>query len=277
MFNHQYNFNIEIPAELISAVKHDQIFEHFFENKVIIGLVGYARSGKDTIAKKFIDGYGYRRVAFADNIKIEMNQYLKEKVFNDFISRELEGIKFNSFEEIDFFTEDISQKVILRPYIIWYGEKLRQINGPYYWVNKAMEIDAFGHNNIILSDVRRSKELDIFINSNSFKKRSELGFNAAAAPINLVDTRLKSYSSLLFHVNQLNLEDEDILTNECIRIAQESWMIDHTFYIDPRLPSDGPYRNNSINYQIKEVVKKFGILSPDKKLNFPGKQMSILD
>lgn len=289
MFNHQYDFDIEIPSEVITKERHDHIFEELLDNKVLIGLCGYGKSGKDTIAKRFIDEYGYHRVAFADNIKIEMNQHFKEAVCKDVNQRdEIEVEKMRSqgtlvdyqplqLKDVDFFTEDLDLKRQLRPYIIWYGEKLREINGEYYWINKAMEIDAAGHSNIILSDVRRIKELDIFMDSNAFKRRSELGFAAAGASGGLIDTSLKSYSSLLFHTSQLGLKDQDVLTHDCIRVAQENWMFDHTFYIDPRLPDSGPYRNNSINFQVKEVAKKFGIIKPDSKLNFPGKQSSIFD
>jgi len=288
MFNHQYDFDIEIPSEVITKEKHDHIFEELLENKVIIGCAGYAKSGKDTIAKKFIDGYGFHRVAFADNIKIEMNQHLKEAVCKDINEREkVEVEKMRNsgmlvdyqplqLKDVDFFTEDLDLKIILRPYIIWYGEKLREINGEYYWINKAMEIDAAGHNNIILSDVRRTKELDIFMNSNSFKRRSDVGFAAAGVDGGYPDIKLNSYSSLLFHVSQLGLKDTDVLTHECIRVAEENWLFDHTFYIDPRLPDKGCYRNNSTNFQIKEVAKKFGINVPDKTIA-QGRQTSLLD
>jgi len=292
MFNHQYNFDIEIPKELITKEKHDHIFEDLLENKVLIGLCGYGKSGKDTIAKKFIDEYGFHRVAFADNIKIEMNKNLKTAIYDYLFNVHnlpnlkkkdiedglmLEDNRTLTFDMMDFQTEDIPIKKRLRPFIIWYGEKLRELNGEYYWINKAMEIDACGHDNIILSDVRRAKELDIFMNSNFFKKRSELAFAAAGVSSGFGDTKLKNYSSLLFHVSQLGLKDSDVLTHECIRIAEENWLFDHTFYIDSRLPGEGQYRNNSINFQTKEVVKKFGISKPDKMLNFPGKQTSILD
>jgi len=36
---------------------------------MIIGLSGYARSGKDTIAEILIMNYGFKRLAFADNIR----------------------------------------------------------------------------------------------------------------------------------------------------------------------------------------------------------------
>ena len=36
---------------------------------MIIGVSGYARSGKDTIAEVLIMNYGFKRLAFADNIR----------------------------------------------------------------------------------------------------------------------------------------------------------------------------------------------------------------
>ncbi len=46
---------------------------------MIIGLSGYARSGKDTVAQFLVENYGYTRVAFADKIKqmlLELNPYV---------------------------------------------------------------------------------------------------------------------------------------------------------------------------------------------------------
>ena len=36
---------------------------------MIIGLTGYARSGKDTVASILVEDYGFTRVAFADPIR----------------------------------------------------------------------------------------------------------------------------------------------------------------------------------------------------------------
>lgn len=293
MFNHQYDFDIEIPGEVITKEKHDHIFEELLENKVLIGLCGYGKSGKDTIAKTFIDNYDFHRVAFADNIKIEMNKHLKKSVLDDLMGNR-ENYKSNSgyfdpeaysrfynrnytIDDIDFKTENLDLKKILRPYIIWYGEKLREVNGPYYWVNKAFEIDASGYDKIILSDVRRVKELEVFENSSSLKKRREEMFLHAGAISEMPNTKSKNYSSLLFYVSQLGLADSDALTHECIRIAQEKWLFDYNFFLDPEIPEGKDYRKKAMNYQIKKVVDKFGISKPDKTLNFPGKQTSILD
>jgi hypothetical protein len=291
MFNHQYNFQIEIPQEVITSEIHDHIFEELLENKVLIGLCGYGKSGKDTIAKKFIDDYEFHRVAFADNIKIEMNKYLKSTIF-DYLQKSpdrpnshpdiKDGIWLDdgrelTMEMMDFQTEDQPVKRRLRPFIIWYGEKLREINGPYYWINQAFAIDAKGHNKIILSDVRRAKELDVFESSAALKNRRTNIFVQAGAANEIPELKSNSYSSLLFHVSQLGLQDSDALTHECIRIAQEKWLFDYTFFLDPEIPEGKDYRSRAMNHQIKEVVSKFGISKPDKSLNFPGKQTSILD
>ncbi len=291
MFNHQYNFDIEIPKEVITEKKHDKIFEELLENKVLIGLCGYGKSGKDFIAKKFIDNYGFHRVAFADNIKIEMNEHLKESVF-EFLKKyneesddsyvdlhgghELIDGRVITVDDIDFQTEDKPLKKRIRPFIIWYGEKLREVNGPYYWINQAFKIDAKGFDKIILSDVRRNKELEIFENSNSQAKRTRELFAAAGCIKESPIHNSKSYSSLLFHVSQLGLEDSDKLTHECIRIAQENWLFDDEFKLDPRLPEEGSYRETAMSIQIADISLKHKIKLPEKDIAY-GRQMSILD
>ena len=221
MFNHQYNFDIEIPQAVITKEKHDKIFEELLENKTIIGLCGYGKSGKDFIAKTFINKYGFHRVAFADNIKIEMNEHLKEIVYK-YLSEVsslpnikkkdiedgliLEDMRTLTLEMMDFQTEDIPMKKRLRPFIIWYGEKLREINGPYYWMNQAFKLDADGYDKLILSDVRRPKELEPFEGSREFNKRTEELFISAGCLEYAPKIPFKPYSSLLFYVNQFGLK-----------------------------------------------------------------------
>jgi hypothetical protein len=269
-FTHQYDFNIELPKEVISDKKHYSINTEPLEGKVIIGLCGYGKSGKDTIAKHFIDNYGFQRIAFADNIKKEMNQYLKKLVCSDINSR---GEHFISVDVIDFFTENIELKKILRPYIIWYGEKLREVNGQFYWINRAFSEDAKDIQNIVLSDVRRAAELEVFKNSNEFNKRyiQTLVGIGAGMPKDLSTT--KNFGTLLFHVNQLNLTDGDTLTHETIRLALEQWLFDYTFYVDSRIEGK-EFRKRAIDKQIKEVVEKFGMKKPKKEKN---KQLTIFN
>jgi len=266
----QYSFDIKIPQEVLTSEKHSQINFKALEGKIIIGLIGYAKSGKDTIAKTSIEDHGYNRVAFADNIKKEMNQYLKELVCEDINRRDNEEINklrdsgtFVDYQrmtvsQIDFTTEDLTLKKILRPYIIWYGEEMRNINGQFYWINKALTEDAKDIDKIILSDVRRVAELEIFKNSNEYKKRfTKSMIEAGIATNQMSDTN--NYGTLLFEVSQFGLTDSDVLTIEAIQFAHEQWLFDDIFLVDPRIPVEGNYRKKAIEHQIKRVVKKFGI------------------
>lgn len=270
-----YDFNIELPKEVLTEEKHDKINFDVLEGKVIIGLMGYSKSGKDFIAKKFVDNYGYQRVAFADNIKVEMNKYLKEAVCNDLNQREFDEVKKNKYamitlepwipEKLDFFTEDLDVKKAIRPYIIWYGEKLRTINGKFYWINKAFAEDAKDMNKIVLSDVRRLAELDVFKDSNEFKKRTKKSFSESGIlSLEGASSEVNNYGTLLFQVSQFGLTDKDALTIETIQYANENWMVDDVFYVDSRIPSTNSNREKAIDIQVNKIVKKFGIEKPDK-------------
>jgi hypothetical protein len=268
-----YDFNIELPKEVLTAEKHDKINFDLLEGKVIIGLMGYSKSGKDFIAKKFVDDYGYQRVAFADNIKVEMNKYLKELVCEDINSKTAERSKEMGLftwipikaENIDFFTENLELKKVLRPYIIWYGEKLRTINGKFCWINKAFSEDAKDMDKIVLSDVRRLAELDVFKDSNEFKKRTrKSAMESGTLKLDGEIIETNNYGTLLFEVSQFGLTDSDNLTLETIRYAHENWMVDDVFYVDSRLPSTSSCRESAIKIQINKAVRKFGIEKPEK-------------
>ena len=41
----------------------------YFEKELILGIGGYAKSGKDTLANLLVEGYGFERHAFADALK----------------------------------------------------------------------------------------------------------------------------------------------------------------------------------------------------------------
>ena len=262
-------FEIELPKEVLTPGKHEQINFSSLEGKVVLGLTGYAKSGKDSIAKIFVNDYGYQRVAFADNIKKEMNLFLKEAVYNDVIKRN-EHLAFwnkygiRKFDDIEFFTENLELKKVIRPYIIWYGEKLRTINGRFCWINRALSEDGKDMDKIVLSDVRRLAELDVFRNSNEFKKRQKQAINESGAPtIKMID-EVNNYGTLLFEVSQMGLIDRDALTIETIQAAREQWLIDDTFMVNPLIPDGGNYRQKAMEVQIKRVTKKFGIDKVDK-------------
>ncbi len=280
-YAHQYSFDIAIPQILITNEfqSHDQVHFDLLEGKVIIGLCGYAKSGKDTVAEKFISDYGFNRIAFADNIKKDMNLLMRESVYEDLLKKNkqnLPGYLFlPDFSEIDFVNpKDREIKELLRPYIIWLGEKLREINGPYFWINRAFKYDAENFKNIVISDVRRPKELDPFKGSNTFNDRTVKSLAEGHYFVTDSQNKVNNYGSLLFYVNQYGLEDGDPLTKQTIMDAHENWLFDDTFYIDSRLPEKGKYRESALNHKVSSIAKKFGIKKPG---NSHLKQINLFD
>lgn len=265
----QYNFDIKIPYFLIvdEDQKHNKIDFDLLYNKVVVGLCGYARSGKDSITSRLVKDFGFHRIAFADILKDEMNSHMKTLVYQDLQDRKDIDFSFLKIEDIDFKTEDSKLKPILRPYIIWYGEVLRGLNGPYYWINRAFEVSAKGKDRIVISDVRRPKELEVFENSNSFRNRTNKSLALGGYHSPEANFKSKPYSSFLFYVTQYGLTDDDVLTKETITLAQEKWIFDDTFYIDPRLPEEGKYRKTALDTQVREITQKFNINKPDKTIS----------
>lgn len=264
------NFDISIPKFLIleESEKHNSVNFNLLEGKVIIGLCGYAKSGKDAIANKFVKKYGFQRIAFADNVKKEMNQYMKHLVYEDINLFVAPGEpSYLKMADIDFTTEDLNLKCRLRPYIIWYAELMRELNGEYYWINKALENDAEGFDKIVISDVRREKELDIFSDSNIFFDRTKKSLSQGRYYLLSENRKSKPYNSLFFYVSQFGLTDGDTLTRDTIIKAHESWMFDDTFYIDSRIPEVGSHRETALDYKVKSIADKFGIKKPDHTIS----------
>lgn len=108
---------------------------------MIIGLVGYARSGKDTIAA-MLPGDRWCRLAFADALKTEVLRMLEK-------TRDLNwlGMEHN--------------KEKLRPFLVFWGEFRRQLDRDY-WIkivqNRRM---SYGDSaDFIVTDVRYLNEAE---------------------------------------------------------------------------------------------------------------------
>ena len=66
--------NLDIPVELIDNASHEINYENL-NGKILIGLMGYAKSGKDTIAKTMVSRLGFKRLSFADTLKEDLNDF----------------------------------------------------------------------------------------------------------------------------------------------------------------------------------------------------------
>jgi len=247
--------NLEIPEELITQ-DSKEIQYHLIQNKTIVGLCGYARSGKDTLGSVLVERLNFRRISFADMLKKDLNEHMKIPVFNDLQEK---GINID-FSLIDFENPPtIEIKEILRPYMIWYGEEMKKINGIHHWTNRALSQIEDTDNKIVITDVRRVNELTLFRNNRRFtEKRIQNRRNIEMAndspyDINEYDS---PFETLLLFVNQLENRDSDSLTKETIMTAFEDWLFDDIVEIDSRIQTE-EFQKAHMIYHVQQLTKKY--------------------
>ena len=120
------------------------------EKPIVIGVGGFARSGKDTfvkVAKKVLkdNGYSSIKLAFADPLKEEIDPFLREHY------------------NISAWTDDTEEKKIIRPYLVAHGCGKRNISNGKYWVDQIdqlIETVHFSEDVIFISDCRFPNEVD---------------------------------------------------------------------------------------------------------------------
>jgi len=114
---------------------------------MIIGLTGYARSGKDTVAKILVDSYGYKRIAFADKIRellVEINPILENGHTLNEMLKEYGWEVTKARREVRRLLQDT-------------GIGARVIFGENFWIQQALRQVHF-QENWVITDVRFSNE-----------------------------------------------------------------------------------------------------------------------
>jgi len=245
--------NLDIPIELVDNASYEINYDNL-DNKVLIGLMGYARSGKDTIAKFLVSRLGFKRISFADTLKEDLNEFFKVQVWEDLQNKGIE-IKF---EDVDFLNPcDSETKEILRPYMIWFGEKMKELNGPHHWTNRAFSKILEGDQKLVITDVRRQNELEIFKNNKEFQRIRKQNREDLSLEISSIYEIHAKFDSILFYVNQIHNRDEDHLTKDTLLAAMEEWLITDTIYIDSRIQNLGDYHKRHIQLQVSNLVEKY--------------------
>mgnify|MGYP003326149020 CR=1 FL=1 len=88
----------------------------------IIGVTGFARSGKDTFynySTKALNRAKCYRYAFADALKEECDSFLQANL------------------GISAFTEEAQEKELIRPFLVTYGTEIRRKLDPFCWIKKV--------------------------------------------------------------------------------------------------------------------------------------------
>ena len=116
----------------------------------LIGLTGFARSGKDTFFKfanliySNIKSFECQRFAFADELKKECDQFLLDNV------------------GISAWTDNDLEKNVIRPFLVTYGTHVRRKLNPNCWIDKIKDDVLYWintGNTAIITDVRYLNEV----------------------------------------------------------------------------------------------------------------------
>ena len=165
---------------------------------MIIGLTGYAQSGKDTVAGVLVDKYGFTRVAFADKIR----EFLYS--INPMIGGEPLQIKVDveGWEKAKKHTE-------VRRLLQVTGVSARKIFGSQFWVNQTLRHFAT-ESNVVVTDVRFTNEAQFLqANGGHLWRVQRVGVGAVNGHIS--ETELDDYPVDQIIVNNGTIEDLELL------------------------------------------------------------------
>jgi hypothetical protein len=125
---------------------------------VIIGLSGYAQTGKDTIANYLVKNYGFTRVAFADPIREAVYKLNPNINIADMRGVSLaDAVDKLGWETVKVESDDAR----------WLLQRMgtevgREVFGDNFWVDIAME-KAHSHDKVVFTDVRYPNELQAIL------------------------------------------------------------------------------------------------------------------
>jgi len=119
-------------------------------NRMIIGLSGYATSGKDTVAKILIEDYGYTRIAFADPIREAV--YILNPIVKD-------GFRVQGLVDVYGWEVAKTDYPEIRRLLQVFGSELgREKFGNNFWVNQALFGIGNANSKVVITDVRFPNE-----------------------------------------------------------------------------------------------------------------------
>ena len=116
---------------------------------MIIGLTGYAQSGKDTVANILVEQYGYTRVAFADKIR----DFLYE--VNPMVGCSPSGYLKDLVDLIGW--DAAKQEPQVRRLLQDLGVGARKVFGEDFWIKQAL-VSTLKHQKLVVTDVRFTNE-----------------------------------------------------------------------------------------------------------------------
>lgn len=121
----------------------------------IIGLSGWARNGKDTVAEHLIANYGYKQISFAAPMKEALYRLNPKITINNVVGTPVRtGVDIYGWDDLKTRGPEI------RELLQRFGTEVgREMFGEDFWVNAAIDSIPDG-SRVVVSDVRYPNEAD---------------------------------------------------------------------------------------------------------------------
>lgn len=127
---------------------------------MIIGLFGYAGSGKTTVAQHLVKKHKFKQVNFKDalveEMKVNFPDLLKEIAYNTDLLNQYETGVGESMTIKELFEQ---KPPVMRALMQNYGTDVRRKGNENYWVKKWVKATKGLRSNIVTDDVRFYNEL----------------------------------------------------------------------------------------------------------------------
>ena len=170
---------------------------------MIIGLTGYAQSGKDTVANILVDRYGFTRIAFADKIRELL--YEANPMYDSIVG---EPLFVKAKVDRDGW-EEAKKSPHIRRLLQTTGVAARKLFGEEFWVKQALK-DISPDGNYVIAYVRFENEADeIKFTGGQIWRVKRLGVD----PVNghISETQMDGYPVDQIFVNNTTVDDLEVL------------------------------------------------------------------
>jgi hypothetical protein len=142
---------------------------------VIIGLLGYAQSGKDTVAQVLVEDHGFTRIAFADALRevaLAIDPLVGPEAGNDCGNITLRQLVLGDADHVGIGWEraKVEYGEVRRLLQVIGTEAGRDIHGQDVWVNLAMKkVGIVG--DYVFTDVRFPNEFTALVKAKAYLVR----------------------------------------------------------------------------------------------------------
>lgn len=179
---------------------------------MIIGLSGYAQSGKDTVANILVEKYGYKRIAFADPIRDLLYEMDPPVPMGAGSEKHTVGLQ----NYIDIYGWDVAKQTpIVRSMLQNLGVGARKVFGDKFWIYEALS-DVAPQDKVVVSDVRFVNEADwIQTFGGQIWRIKRVGTDAVNEHVS--ESEMDGYPVNQIFVNNGTVEDLEVLIGTRMR------------------------------------------------------------